>query len=126
MHHSNQKKLPPVKAVPLMPNLLPHGHKLLTAEPKLLPVPYVDPEQANELTGEGYRVLLYNDEVHSMDEVALQLVKALSCTLDIAAAIMLRAHRNGKAVVTITTRTEAERVADILREIALKVSVQKI
>jgi ATP-dependent Clp protease adapter protein ClpS len=110
----------------MLPNLLPHGDKLLGSEPTLLPVPYVTPEQDDELTGEGYRVLLYNDEVHSMDEVALQLVKALACTLDVAASIMLRAHRNGKAVVTITTRGEAERVAGVLREISLRVSVDKI
>jgi ATP-dependent Clp protease adapter protein ClpS len=101
-----------------------HGPKLLPASPKYLPVPYDEAE--DHLAGEGYRVLLFNDEVHSMEEVALQLMKALSCTLDVAAAIMLRAHTNGKAVVTITARREADRIAGILREISLLVSVDPL
>jgi ATP-dependent Clp protease adapter protein ClpS len=99
-------------------------YKLLTDSPKYLPVPYGEVDE--EVAGEGYRVLLYNDEVHSMEEVALQLMKALECTLDVAAAIMLRAHNNGKAVVTIAARREADRVASVLREIALLVSVDRL
>ena len=78
------------------------------------------------MTSEGYRVLLFNDDFHTVDEVAFQLVKALRCALDMAAAIMLRAHHNGKATVTITSRSEAERIAGVLREIALIVSVDRI
>jgi ATP-dependent Clp protease adaptor protein ClpS len=100
--------------------------KLLPSSPKLLPVPYSDAETDGGLTGEGYRVLLFNDDVHSSQEVAMQLVKALTCTLDVAVEIMLRAHTTGKAVVTIASRREAERVAGVLREIALLVRVDRL
>ncbi|MGI8906506.1 MAG: ATP-dependent Clp protease adaptor ClpS [Candidatus Sumerlaeaceae bacterium] len=100
--------------------------KLLPAAPKLLPVPYHEPELEHDRVGEGYRVLLFNDEVHSMVEVALQLMKALHCSLEIAGSIMLRAHSNGRTVVTITSRRDAERIAGILREIALLVSVDRL
>ena len=83
-------------------------------------------QQATKITGEGYRVLLFNDDVHTMDEVVLQLVKALSCTVEEAVAVMLRAHEKGITTVIITTKGEANRVAGILREIGLRVDVEQV
>jgi ATP-dependent Clp protease adapter protein ClpS len=40
--------------------------------------------------------------------------------------IMSRAHHNGRAVVTIASRDEAERVAGVLREIGLGVQVDRV
>lgn len=79
-----------------------------------------------DVGGEGYRVLLFNDELHDMLEVVMQIVKAVQCTVQEATEIMLRAHKKGQAVVTITDRTEADRIAGVLREIALVVRVDEI
>lgn len=100
--------------------------KLLPASPKMLPVPYTQGHQAEQIVGEGYRVLLYKDEFHTMEEVAVQLMKALQCSRSPAEAIMRRAHENGHAVVTITDRHEAERIAGVLREIQLIVRVDPV
>ena len=83
-------------------------------------------EKRTHAGGEGYRVLLYNDELHTQEEVVIQLRRALSCPLEQAIEIMLRAHTNGKAVVTITTRDQAQHIAKILREIALVVRVDRV
>jgi ATP-dependent Clp protease adaptor protein ClpS len=99
-------------------------------EQKLLPSPTRAPEEEQsqkvETGGEGYRVLLFNDEHHVMDEVAGQIRKALNCTWAVAEEIMMRAHMTGSAVVIIAARRKADRVASILREIALVVRVDKV
>lgn len=87
--------------------------------------PEEDAESAASVGGEGYRVLLFNDDFHSMEEVILQIMKATRCPLDVAEEIMLRAHNNGQAVVVITSQEEAERVASVLRDIALVVQVTR-
>lgn len=90
--------------------------------------PQSHPEQETEehVEGEGYRVVLFNDDVHVMDEVIWQLMKALGCPRLIATEIMLKAHHYGQATVIITSREEAERVAGILREISLMVKVEQV
>jgi len=100
--------------------------KLLPASPKMLPVPYQQGQIEEKVIGEGHRVVLFNDEFHTMEEVALQLMKALRCPRLQAEEIMFRAHARGHATVTITDREEAERIAGVLREIALIVSVDPV
>lgn len=81
-------------------------------------------EEVEHFPGEGYRVTLFNDDFHSVDEVVGQLIKALACPLDSAVEIMLKAHATGSAVVIIAEQSTADRVARILREILLVVSVE--
>lgn len=81
-------------------------------------------EEVEHFPGEGYRVTLFNDDFHSMDEIVGQLIKALGCPLDNAVEIMLKAHTTGSAVVIIAEQKTAEQVARVLREILLVVSVE--
>jgi ATP-dependent Clp protease adaptor protein ClpS len=92
----------------------------------VLPAPAETHETDSGLGGEGYRVLLFNDQVHSQDEVAHKIAEALRCPLAVAWDVMMCAHTRGRAVVVITSRDEAERVAGVLREIALHVRVDKV
>ncbi len=98
---------------------------------KLLPQ-VMDPETETDEQiqtsrgGEGCRVVLFNDEAHTMLEVVAQLMKATGFDLDTSTDIMMRAHDRGRAVVTITDRPEADRIASTLREIALRVSVDEV
>jgi ATP-dependent Clp protease adaptor protein ClpS len=92
----------------------------------VLPAPEEIEERDTGPGGEGYRVLLFNDEVHTQDEVTLQIMKALGCPFATAHEIMMRAHTRGSATVAITAKDEAERIAGVLREIALRVRVDKI
>lgn len=103
-----------------------------TGRPKPRPPKVMDREPSTgqkpktRQRGEGYRVLLFNDDQHTMDEVAIQIMVAIDCDTDMAMQIMMRAHNNGCATVTITSRTEARRVAKVLREIALRVAVEQV
>ena len=90
------------------PNPERRGEKPRRKLPKLMePEARPDERHATSAGGEGYRVLLYNDHTHWMDEVAHQVAKALRCDLETATGITVRAHRNGRAVVTITDKDEA-------------------
>jgi|GEM_PF-6504015 len=77
-------------------------------------------------SGEGYRVMLFNDEDHVLQDVVIQVAKALRCKLEQAVTITLAAHHKGRAVVTITTESDAKRIADVLREIDLVVNVDPV
>ena len=67
--------------------------------------------------------ILWNCECHTFDQVAAQLTKAIGCSYDDGMAIAWRVHNDGKAVVRVGPRLECERVAQILAEIGLRVSV---
>ena len=76
--------------------------------------------------GEGFAVILYDDDHHFREDVIVQLVKALRCDISMANGIVARVEANGKGVVTITSKTEAERINTILLEINLKTQVRKV
>ena len=73
--------------------------------------------------GDGYRVILYNDDYHSQDEVAEQLHKATEYSLLKCWAIMMEAHAKGRAVCYNGTREKCHHVAKVLREIRLQCEV---
>lgn len=80
--------------------------------------------QKQEL-GNPWQVVLFNDEVHSFDEVILQIQKATGYSLERAAELTLRVHNNGKAVVYIGSKDNCEKVSEILKRIQLIVQVEK-
>ncbi|MFP4379880.1 MAG: ATP-dependent Clp protease adaptor ClpS [Candidatus Sumerlaeia bacterium] len=73
-----------------------------------------------------YEVILYNDEEHSMEEVIGQIIKAIHCSPLRAEQIMLKAHHHGKAVVAIAGKSRAIRIASVLRQIELHVSLRQV
>lgn len=73
--------------------------------------------------GEGWGVFLYNDDEHSMHAVATQLMIALDCSVQHAWRIMQNANTHGFAVATVTGKTQAHNVAEVLKTIKLKVEV---
>ncbi len=79
--------------------------------------------ETTDRTSDGFRVLLYNDEHHSMDEVILQLQKATGCNLEKAIDIMIEAHTKGRAVCYKGGRDDCQKVCRILREIRLQCEV---
>lgn len=69
------------------------------------------------------RVILYNDDFHSFDEVIEQLIKALNCSFSKANYLALKAHSEGKAVVFKGPYQKCIRVSSILEEIALRTEI---
>ena len=78
-----------------------------------------------EELGNPWQVVLFNDEVHSIDEVVFQIQKATGYALERAFELTMRVHNNGKAIVYIGTEEKCERVAGILAQIKLIVQVEK-
>jgi ATP-dependent Clp protease adapter protein ClpS len=98
----------------------------LLNDPETIEAPQPETIEAPSLQDAGhgdYRVILYNDNFHSMDEVVLQLQKATGCDIETAINIMLEAHMQGRAICYHGAREECHRVARILREIRLQVEV---
>ncbi len=71
-----------------------------------------------------WKVVLYNDDIHSFDEVILQVQKATGCSQQEATRISMEAHFNGKAVAYTGEFVDCNKVAAILREIGLLVEIQ--
>ena len=78
-------------------------------------------EDTSELNAS--RVILYNDEWHSFDEVIVQLIKAISCTFEQARDFAFEVHVKGKAIVFSGTMKDCLRVSSILEEIALNTQI---
>jgi len=74
-------------------------------------------------TSTGWRVVLFNCECHTFDEVERQLIKAVRCSLSQARCWSNEVHSNGSAVVYKGPRERCEAVAGVLEDIRLKVKV---
>jgi ATP-dependent Clp protease adaptor protein ClpS len=69
------------------------------------------------------RVVLYNDDWHTFDEVINQLMKAINCNFDQARAYVFEVHVKGKAIVFNGTLNECLKVTSVLEEIALNTQI---
>lgn len=70
-----------------------------------------------------FKVILYNDDWHTFDEVIAQLIKALKCSYNKARDIAFEAHVKGKAVAYTGELSECLKVSSILEEIALHTQI---
>ncbi len=70
------------------------------------------------------KVILFNDEWHTFDEVAEQLMKATGCSPDRAESLTLEVHHRGKAMVYEGEMGDCIRVSAILEEIALRTRIE--
>ena len=86
--------------------------------------PSVTPEVVTEDIEETsvdrpWRVILYNDDIHTFDEVINQLMLAIACSRSHAESLAWRVHTKGKAVVKEGDFDECFRVQSVLRQIEL-------
>lgn len=70
------------------------------------------------------RVILFNDEEHTFDEVIIQIMKATGCTLQRAELLTLEVHQTGKAMVFEGDLGGCLRVSGILEEIGLMTQIE--
>jgi ATP-dependent Clp protease adaptor protein ClpS len=86
--------------------------------------PVVEEESGTDTTLEPpWITILWNCDCHTFEQVARQLMKAISCSHDEGMAIAGRVHNDGKAVVRVGAKAECERVGRILAEIGLQVTI---
>jgi len=91
-------------------------------------MPELDPQRhaqeqvevlTEELVHSGWSVLLFNDEVHTFDEVIIQLIKATGCSRGQAEDMTWKVHLEGRARVFTGEFEECLRVEAILSMIGL-------
>ena len=70
-----------------------------------------------------WNVILFNDDIHSFDEVIMQLIKATGCSSVEAARTALKAHFTGKALAFAGSFPECYRVNGALRAIQLTTEI---
>lgn len=84
----------------------------------------IQPEIEEEtIVGLPYKVVLYNDDVHSFDEVITQLMKAIKCSFEEARLFAFETHVKGKAIVFSGGISGCLKVSSILEEIALHTQI---
>ena len=75
-------------------------------------------------TLDAWRVVLFNDDVHTFDEVIFQIIKAVRCTRSIAEKHTWEVHTKGRSIVYAGEMSNCVRVSAVLEEIALKTEIQ--
>lgn len=77
-------------------------------------------------TGGGpFIVIVFNDEVHSFDEVEEILIKATGCTMEKAEALAVEIDAKGRAICFSGDEEECGRVAAIIGSIGLQVETDR-
>ena len=107
----------------LLPSSGPAQPETAPSAPTTTPVEEVE-EATEDRTREPWKVILYNDDIHTFDEVIRQVVKATGCTTQHAEGIAWRVHTQGKALAYEGEFEECFRVQGILREIGLVTEIE--
>ncbi len=87
-------------------------------------VDVLEEEQEDEEEKTPWRVILYDDDVHTFDEVIEQLIKALGCSQSHAEDLTYKVHNNGKATVFEGSFEECFEVNGVLKEIQLVTEIK--
>lgn len=69
------------------------------------------------------RVLLYNDDWHTFEEVIAQLIIATKCSFEQARGFAFEVHVKGKAIVFSGSMNKCLQVSSVLEEIALHTQI---
>ena len=86
--------------------------------------PKVDINIDEEISiGLACKVILYNDDWHSFEEVINQLIKATNCRFEVARDLAFEVHVKGKALVFSGDMRDCLRVSSVLEEIALNTEI---
>lgn len=84
---------------------------------------YGDEDETLTIVELSCRVLLFNDDHHTFDEVISQVCKATGCSGEKGESIAWEVHTMGKALVFEGDLIECLRVSSVLEEIALHTQV---
>jgi ATP-dependent Clp protease adaptor protein ClpS len=93
----------------------------------LEPETHIGLEQEEEIDvslQEPAKVILFNDEVHTFEEVIGQIIKATGCDEAKAEALTWEVHSRGKAVVFHGEITKCVQVSHVLEEIELMTQIE--
>ena len=71
----------------------------------------------------SWTTTLFNDDYHSIYDVAAQVVKAIGCSSMTAHQLATIAHHTGSSIIIRASKERCEAVAAVLEEIKLSVAV---
>ena len=96
------------------------------AQPKTAPpqTETIQREETEERVQSPWRVILFNDEIHTFDEVIYQVIKATGCSEEQASRHAWTVHTRGKDCVYVGEFDECFRVQGVLREIQLVTQIE--
>ena len=83
-----------------------------------------DQQDVDVLVGQPATVILYNDEVHTFDEVIEQIIKAIGCDKTKAEALTFEVHNTSQSAVYEGAMVECLKVSGTLEEIALHTQIE--
>jgi ATP-dependent Clp protease adaptor protein ClpS len=108
--------------------LSPHLHEAAAALPQRTSAPRTDAEVEERLRLlPRYRVLLHNDDHNAMAHVVHALISSVpSLTADEAMRIMLEAHLQGVAQVTVCPKEAAEHYRERLESFGLTSTIEPV
>ncbi len=72
----------------------------------------------------GSRVILFNDDWHTFEEVITQIIKAIKCSFVEARDKTFEVHTKGKAVVFSGDLADCLKVSSVLEEIMLHTQIE--
>jgi ATP-dependent Clp protease adaptor protein ClpS len=81
-------------------------------------------EDEDLLVEEPAKVILFNDDAHTFDEVITQLIKALKCSSQHAESLTWEVHNHGKAVVFGGELVKCMQISSVLEEIKLMTQIE--
>ncbi|HYW35396.1 MAG TPA: ATP-dependent Clp protease adaptor ClpS [Balneolaceae bacterium] len=81
-------------------------------------------EKEEEDEDKPWRVMLFDDDIHTFDEVIQQLMKALNCNASHAEELTFKVHNEGKAKVYEGTFEDCFEVNGVLKEIQLVTEIK--
>lgn len=87
-------------------------------------VEVITEEKEEESEATPWQLILYDDDIHTFDEVINQLIKALKCSLPEAEEITYKVHNEGKALVYEGPFEECLRINGVLQEIQLVTEIK--
>jgi ATP-dependent Clp protease adapter protein ClpS len=94
----------------------------ITAQMKPKSTPGVETEEQieeDESIDTPWRLILFDDDIHTFDEVIHQLIKALGCSVEKAREMTFKVHNDGKALVYEGSFEECLKINSVLQEIQL-------
>mgnify|MGYP003639799389 CR=1 FL=1 len=71
-----------------------------------------------------WRLFLYDDDIHTFDEVIEQIIKATGCAYSHAEKLTWQVHNEGKALVVEGEFEECLRADSVLKEIQLVTEIK--
>jgi ATP-dependent Clp protease adaptor protein ClpS len=84
----------------------------------------IEHQQEEVQIHEPAKVILFNDEIHTFEEVITQIIKAIRCGREKAEALTWEVHHTGRAMVYAGEMLRCVEVSAVLEEIQLMTQIE--